>query len=144
MAKKMKIVEEFKTFISRGNVLDLAVGIIIGTAFTAIVNSIVKDIFMPFVGWIMGGINFAELRIVIRQAGADSGELALTYGNFLQKVIEFFVIAVVVFFVVRTFNAFKSLNDKTTVEAEEPEVVEPTVSEDILLLTEIRDLLKKA
>lgn len=144
MAKKLKIVEEFKTFISRGNVLDLAVGIIIGTAFTAIVNSIVKDIFMPFVGWILGGVNFAELRVIIRQAGTDSGELAITYGNFLQKVIEFFVIAVVVFFVVRTFNAFRDLHDKSKAEAEAEAPAEPKISEDIQLLTEIRDLLKKA
>ncbi|MPN11424.1 Large-conductance mechanosensitive channel [bioreactor metagenome] len=148
MAKKTGIIQEFKTFISRGSVLDLAVGIIIGTAFTAIVNSLVKDIIMPFVGWVLGGVNFTDLRIVIRKATLDSAELALTYGNFIQKIVDFLIIAFVVFMIVRTFNKFKELRDKTEADKAKAEAAAkpapaPVVPADVVLLTEIRDLLKK-
>jgi large conductance mechanosensitive channel len=148
MAKKTGIIQEFKTFISRGSVLDLAVGIIIGTAFTAIVNSLVKDIIMPFVGWVLGGVNFTDLRIVIRKATLDSAELALTYGNFIQKIVDFLIIAFVVFMIVRTFNKFKELRDKAEADKAKAEAAAkpapaPVVPADVVLLTEIRDLLKK-
>ncbi len=148
MAKKTDIIQEFKTFISRGSVLDLAVGIIIGTAFTAIVNSLVKDIIMPFVGWVLGGVNFTDLRIVIRKATLDSAELALTYGNFIQKIVDFLIIAFVVFMIVRTFNKFKELRDKAEADKAKAEAAAkpapaPVVPADVVLLTEIRDLLKK-
>ncbi len=85
---------------SRGNVMDMAVGIIIGTAFTAIVSSLVKDILMPFISLIIGGINFTDLKIVIAQATANTAEVAITYGIFIQKVIDFLIIAFVVFMMV--------------------------------------------
>ncbi|MDX9808764.1 MAG: large-conductance mechanosensitive channel protein MscL [Sphaerochaetaceae bacterium] len=147
MAKKSGFIQEFKAFISRGSVMDLAVGIIIGTAFTAIVNSLVKDIIMPIVGWVLGGVNFVDLRIVIRKATLESTELALTYGNFIQKVIDFLIIAFVVFMIVRTLNKLRALREKAAAEeaakaAPAPAPV-PVVPADVVLLTEIRDLLKK-
>lgn len=147
MAKKSGFIQEFKAFISRGSVMDLAVGIIIGTAFTAIVNSLVKDIIMPIVGWVLGGVNFVDLRIVIRKATLESAELALTYGNFIQKVIDFLIIAFVVFMIVRTLNKLRALREKAATEeaakaAPAPAPV-PVVPADVVLLTEIRDLLKK-
>ncbi|NLV83188.1 MAG: large-conductance mechanosensitive channel protein MscL [Spirochaetales bacterium] len=147
MAKKSGFIQEFKAFISRGSVMDLAVGIIIGTAFTAIVNSLVKDIIMPIVGWVLGGVNFVDLRILIRKATLESTELALTYGNFIQKVIDFLIIAFVVFMIVRTLNKLRALREKAAAEeaakaAPAPAPV-PVVPADVVLLTEIRDLLKK-
>ena len=148
MAEKKGVVEEFKKFISRGNVLDMAVGIIIGTAFTAIVKSLVNDIVMPFIGIILGGTNFAALKIVIRKANETVPELALTYGNFLQAIIDFLLIALVVFLLVRTINNFKEKQEKARKAKEAAEVAaapapEPAVPADVILLTEIRDLLKK-
>lgn len=142
MAKKSSLFEEFKVFISRGSVMDMAVGIIIGTAFTAIVTSLVNDILMPFIGLIIGGINFTDLKIIISSATADTAEVAITYGKFIQKVIDFLIIAFVVFMMVRTLNMIHTKLKKTE---EEPVVAaEPAPpAEDIVLLTEIRDLLKK-
>lgn len=142
MAKKNSLFEEFKAFISRGSVMDMAVGIIIGTAFTAIVTSLVNDILMPFIGLIIGGINFTDLKIIISAATADTAEVAITYGKFIQRVIDFLIIAFVVFMMVRTLNM---IHTKLKKEAEEPVVAaEPAPpAEDIVLLTEIRDLLKK-
>jgi large conductance mechanosensitive channel len=148
MAEKRKFVEEFKKFISRGNVMDLAVGLIIGTAFTAIVKSLVNDIVMPIVGMVLGGVNFNNLRIVIREAVGDRPELALTYGNFIQAVIDFLLIALVVFMMVRGINSFREKREQaekekaTALAATAPPEV-PVVPADIALLTEIRDLLKK-
>lgn len=148
MAEKRKFVEEFKKFISRGNVMDLAVGLIIGTAFTAIVKSLVNDIVMPIVGMVLGGVNFNNLRIVIREAVGDRPELALTYGNFIQAVIDFLLIALVVFIMVRGINSFREKRERAekekaaTLAATAPPEV-PVVPADIALLTEIRDLLKK-
>jgi large conductance mechanosensitive channel len=148
MTRKWGLVKEFRDFISRGNVMDLAVGIIIGTAFTAIVNSLVKDIIMPFIGWILGGVSFTDLRLVIRKATLDTAEVALTYGNFLQKLVDFLIIALVVFLIVRTINQFRTLVEKKKVEeAPAPAVPAtpepPAIPADTVLLTEIRDLLKK-
>lgn len=152
---------EFKEFISRGNVMDLAVGIIIGTAFTAIVNSIVNDVVMPLVGWIFGGINFTDLKYVIREATETAPEAALKYGNFIQSVVNFLLIAFVIFCTVKTINKFneklekakKALENKLSpaknaeeaVEAAEEAAEEAPAepSEEILLLREIRDSLKK-
>ncbi|MFA7108176.1 MAG: large-conductance mechanosensitive channel protein MscL [Sphaerochaetaceae bacterium] len=137
MAKK-SFIQEFKAFISRGNVMDLAVGIIIGTAFTAIIKSLVKDIIMPFVGLVLGGVNFTNLQIVLRKATEARPELALTYGTFIQAVIDFLLIAFVVFLIIRNINKLSAKKAKE--EAPKPEPVTPA---DIVLLTEIRDLLKE-
>jgi large conductance mechanosensitive channel len=151
MAKANGLVQEFKKFLSRGSVMDLAVGIIIGTAFTAIVKSLVNDIIMPLIGAIVGGVNFTHLRIIIRKATVVKPELALTYGNFLQNVIDFLIIAFVVFVIVRAFNTFREKLEKLKKQEEVAAalaptpvpVLEPVVPADIVLLTEIRDLLQK-
>ena len=141
--KKGSLLEEFKKFISRGNVMDMAVGIIIGTAFTAIVSSLVKDILMPFISLIIGGINFTDLKIVIAQATANTAEVAITYGIFIQKVIDFLIIAFVVFMMIRTLNLLQTRlkkQEEQQAAAEEKKPAPP--APDIVLLTEIRDLLK--
>ena len=141
--KKGSLLEEFKKFISRGNVMDMAVGIIIGAAFTASVSSVVKDILMPFISLIIGGINFTDLKIVIAQATANTAEVAITYGIFIQKVIDFLIIAFVVFMMIRTLNLLQTRlkkQEEQQAAAEEKKPAPP--APDIVLLTEIRDLLK--
>ena len=126
------MMKEFKEFISRGNVMDMAVGIIIGGAFTAIVGSLVADIIGPIIGMILGGVNFSELAVQV-------GEATLTYGNFIQAIINFLIIAWVVFMIVKSMNKMKKKEEEKPAEPEAP--AEPP--EDIVLLREIRDSLKK-
>lgn len=140
--KGKKFIGEFKEFISRGNVMDMAVGIIIGSAFTAIVNSLVKDMIMPVVGKIIGGINFSDLKIVLTAAVGDAPEVAVCYGSFLQQILDFLIIAFVVFLMVKAVNSLR----KRLIKEQEPVPEEPQIaesSEEARLLTEIRDLLKK-
>lgn len=128
------MLKEFKQFISKGNVVDLAVGVIIGGAFGKIVTSLVNDIIMPLIGVIIGGINFTNLSIKI-------GESVIAYGSFIQNIIDFLIIAACIFVFVKFVNKLTNLNK---VEAkEEPKKEEQKVAEDIKLLIEIRDLLKK-
>ena len=127
---------EFKQFINKGNVMDMAVGIIIGTAFTAIVNSLVKDIIMPFIGIISGGIDLSALKLVIKNATATTAEVAICYGTFIQSIVNFLIIALVVFIMVKGINKLNRRKEKK--EAAKPE--EP--SKELVVLTEIRDLLK--
>ncbi|MBQ2218180.1 MAG: large-conductance mechanosensitive channel protein MscL [Firmicutes bacterium] len=126
------MMKEFKEFISRGNVMDMAVGIIIGGAFTAIVSSLVADIITPIIGMLMGGINFSELAVTV-------GSAQLTYGNFIQAVINFLLVAWVLFLIVKAMNKMKRKEEEKPAEPEAPS--EPP--EDIVLLREIRDSLKK-
>ena len=126
------MMKEFKEFISRGNVMDMAVGIIIGGAFTAIVSSLVADIITPIIGMLLGGVNFSELMITV-------GSAQLTYGNFIQAIINFLIIAWVVFMMVKAMNKMKKKEEEKPAEPEAP--AEPP--EDIVLLREIRDSLKK-
>ena len=135
MSEKKGFIAEFKEFISRGSVVDLAVGVIIGGAFTAIVTSLVDDIIMPLIGMIIGGIDFTGLRYVISPATADMPEAAICYGNFIQNIVNFLLVALVIFLVIKGINRFRKK------EEEEPEEEKP--AEDIALLTEIRDLLSK-
>lgn len=121
--------KEFKEFISKGNVMTMAVGIIIGGAFTAIINSLVEDIIGPIIGMITGGIDFSTRAITV-------GTANLTYGNFIQAIINFLITAWVLFLIVKAFNKFQKQQEP------EPEP-EPETPADIVLLTEIRDLLKK-
>lgn len=126
--------KEFREFISRGNVIDLAVAVIIGAAFTAIVNSLVNDIITPLIGIILGGISFTDLSVTV-------GAAVITYGNFIQAVINFLIIAFVVFFIVRSVNAFnRELQARLGIV--EPEAPAPEPSAEEKLLAEIRDLLK--
>lgn len=136
MEKKKGIIAEFKEFISRGNVIDLAVGVVMGSSFTAIVNSIVNDIVLPFIGWIFGGINFATLRLVIREATETTAEAAINYGNFIQAIVNFLVIAVVIFAVVKIMNKFRK-------KKEEPKPEPPKPSKEAELLQEILDTIKE-
>jgi large conductance mechanosensitive channel len=145
--KKSGFWYEFKLFISKGNVMDMAVGVIMGTAFTAIVNSMVKDILMPFLSLIIGKINFTDLKIVIKPATETVKEVALTYGNFIQAIINFLLIALCVFIMVRQLNKIRAASDarKKQQEAQKPAapVAPPAPPADVILLQEIRDLLKK-
>jgi large conductance mechanosensitive channel len=121
----MSWISEFRDFINRGNVIDLAVGIVIGAAFTAIVNSLVNDLIMPLIGIILGGINFSGLTIQI-------GDAVIAYGNFIQMIINFLVIAFAVFWLVRILNRLYR----------KPAPAPPAPAADVVLLTEIRDTLK--
>lgn len=123
--------KEFKEFISRGNVLDLAVGVIIGGAFGKIVTSLVDDIIMPFIGLIIGGLDFSDLSIVI-------GKATIKYGMFIQNVVNFLIIAFSVFMIVKAVNKVRRIKPE---EKEEEPVVEAPSKEEVLL-AEIRDLLK--
>lgn len=127
--------KEFKEFISRGNVIDLAVGVIIGGAFGKIINSLVDSIIMPVLGLVLGRINFQELKIVLKQSDGSNPELALSYGLFVQNVINFLVIGFVLFLVVKAVNNFRKKDEELQKEEQ------PTVEQE--LLREIRDLLKK-
>ena len=136
-----KTLNEFKKFAMRGNVVDMAVGIIIGGAFGKIVSSLVGDLIMPAVGVLVGGVNFSDLKWVIKRAVMEgdkvvSPEVAISYGNFIQVVFDFLIIALAVFFLVKGINA---LTRKKEAEAKTP----PAPPADIQLLTEIRDLLRE-
>ncbi len=134
-----KFLKEFKTFISRGNVLDLAVGLIIGNAFNTIVKSLVDDIFMPLIGIIIGGVNFTSLSLKI-------GDAAIKYGVFLQNIINFLATAFCLFIVVKFMNKFheiKEAKEKKEKKKEEAKTEEIKKSDEVVLLEEIRDLLKK-
>jgi large conductance mechanosensitive channel len=126
---------EFKKFIMKGNVLDLAVAVIIAGAFGRIVTSLVNDILMPLIGVIMGGVEFTSLKYVVEEAQGDIPELAVYYGQFIQSVVDFLIIAFVIFIMIRLITRLKSKP-----APEEQVVIEPPA--DTLLLTEIRDLLK--
>ena len=141
--EKKGFIQEFKTFISRGNVVDMAVGVIIGSAFTKIVNSLVNDVVMPMLGVVTGGINFAELKYVITPATEEVAEVAIKYGQFIQNIIDFLLIAVVVFTMVKMINKMRDAAKKKEEEKPAEPVAPPPTPEDILLLREIRDSLKK-
>ncbi|WP_319758189.1 large-conductance mechanosensitive channel protein MscL [uncultured Sphaerochaeta sp.] len=146
MAEKVGMIAEFKKFITRGNVIDMAVGIIIGTAFKEIINSLVKEIIMPLIGLFLGGVSFVDLKIVIAEATEQTTEVAIMYGNFIQRIIDFLIIAFVVFMMVRTINRIRERIEarKKAEAAAEAEAAPPAPTPvDIVLLTEIRDLLKK-
>ena len=136
-----KFAAEFKQFISRGNVVDMAVGVVVGSSFTAIVNSLVKDIVTPLIGLIFGGIDFTGLKIVFAEATETTAELALCYGNFIQAIVNFLLVSLAIFSVVKAMNSFRRKEEEAPAEPEPEAPAEP--SEDILLLREIRDSLKK-
>jgi len=133
MAEKKGVIQEFKEFIFKGNVLNMAVGIIIGGAFTAIVNSLVADIIMPLIGVITGGLDFTTLAITV-------GDASITYGNFIQAIISFLMIALVLFWLIKTAQKFEK---KKEPEPEPAPAPEPEPSDEAKLLAEIRDLLQK-
>ena len=138
-------VNEFKAFISRGNVVDMAVGVIVGSAFTAIVNSLVKDIVTPCIGVLTGGVDFTQMKYVITPGTEEVAEVAILYGNFIQAIINFLIIAFVVFCMVKMINSMRKKMEEAAKKEEEaaPPPAPPAPSAEVVLLTEIRDLLKK-
>lgn len=135
----MAVVKEFKEFVMRGNVVDLAVGVIIGAAFGKIVTSLVADVIMPPIGLVTGGVDFSDINIVLKHADAvaKKPEVAIHIGNFINIVIQFLIIAFCIFMVVKVINSMKK-KDEAPAPAPDPA---PTKEE--VLLTEIRDLLAK-
>ena len=131
----MGMVSEFKDFAMRGNVVDMAVGIVIGGAFGKIVSSFVSDVLMPPLGILMGGVDFKDLAVVLKQAVGEVPAVTLNYGAFIQTVVDFLIIAFAIFIVIKAMNNLK----KKEVEAP-PEPAK--LSDEALLLTEIRDSLK--
>ena len=127
--KISKGASEFKTFISRGNVVDMAVGVIIGSAFGKIVTSLVNDVLMPIIGVFLGGLDFSDLSIKV-------GDATIKYGSFIQTIVDFLIVAFCIFMIVKLFESFKKKKEE---EAEKA----PKKSDEVLLLEEIRDLLKK-
>jgi len=138
-----KMIKEFKEFAVKGNVLDMAIGVVIGAAFGKIVSSLVADIIMPLIGLLVGGVDFTQWKWVLSAANEAAGkaEVAITYGNFIQVVFDFLIVAWCIFMVVKGINKVKDLKKKEEEAPAEP--AEPVVPEDIQLLREIRDSLKK-
>lgn len=141
--KKSTFIEEFKKFIARGNVVDMAVGVVVGSAFTAIVNQLVSGIINPLIGKLIGNYNLSDYKIVLTEAVGETPEVAILYGSFIQAIINFLLVALSVFCMVRILNKVSETMKKKQKEeeAEPPKPAEP--SEEILLLREIRDSLKK-
>ena len=135
----MKLIDEFKTFALKGNVVDMAVGIIIGGAFGKIVSSLVSDVIMPPIGLLVGGVNFTDLSFVMKEAVGDAPAVTLNYGNFIQVVFDFLIVAFAIFMMIKAMNSLKNKAEEQPATPPPPPV--PTKEEQ--LLTEIRDLLKK-
>jgi large conductance mechanosensitive channel len=132
----MKLVDEFKAFALKGNLIDMAVGIIIGVAFGKIVTSVVSDIIMPPLGLLIGGVNFTDLKVIMKAATEAKPAVTWNYGSFLQVTFDFLIVAFVVFMLIKAINTAK----KKEVAAP---AAPPAPSKQEMLLTEIRDLLKK-
>lgn len=134
----MSVVKEFKEFISKGNVIDLAVGVIIGAAFGKIITSLVADVLMPPIGYLMGGVDFSDKKVVLVAADAVTKveEVAIRYGNFINALIQFLIVAICIFAVIKAINSMKRKEEAAPAAAPAPKAEE-------VLLAEIRDLLKK-
>lgn len=132
----MSMLKEFREFAMKGNVVDMAVGIVIGAGFGKIVSSLVSDIIMPAVGLIVGGVNFTGLKVTLKEAEGTAAAVTLNYGTFIQTVFDFTIIAFAIFMVIKGMNRLRK-NDAQTPAAP------PAPTKDQELLTEIRDLLKK-
>ena len=132
---------EFKEFINRGSVMDLAVGVIIGGAFTSIVTSLVNDIIMPLVGLVAGGVNFTNLSLKIDNFFGTGDQAIIAYGNFLQNIVNFLLVALCVFLVVKGMNKMRERAERLKKKEEKEEQEE--IDETLVLLREIRDSLKK-
>lgn len=132
----MSMMKEFRDFAMRGNVVDMAVGIVIGAAFGKIVSSFVSDVLMPPIGMLLGGMDFSNLSVTLKEAAGEVEAVTLNYGAFVQTVVDFVIIAFAIFMVVRAMNSMKK-------KEEEKPAAPPEPSKEEVLLTEIRDLLKK-
>jgi len=134
----MSMLSEFKAFAVKGNMVDMAVGIIIGAAFGKIVSSLVNDIIMPPLGLAIGGVDFSDLAVVLKEAASEElAAVTLNYGAFLQNVIDFLIVAMAIFVAVKAINRMQRKEDEQPPAPPEP-------SEEVLLLREIRDALKKS
>lgn len=136
----MSMIQEFKEFAMRGNVVDLAVGVVIGGAFGKIVTSLVADLVMPVLGILTGGINFSDMALTLKPAVGDTPAVLFAYGKFVQNVIDFLIVAFVIFLVVKLINRLKRLHEAQKQATPPPPPPTPPVEQQ--LLTEIRDLLK--
>ncbi len=134
----MALMKEFKEFALRGNVVDMAVGIIIGAAFGKIVSSLVKDVIMPPIGVLVGGVDFTDLSLTIQEATADAGAVVIGYGQFIQTIIDFLIIALAIFVAIKVMNKLKRAEEEKPAEPAPP----PEPSEEVKLLRDIRDALK--
>ncbi len=132
----MSMLQEFKEFAIKGNAIDMAVGIIIGAAFGKIISSLVADVFMPPIGVLIGGVNFTKLAFILKEAAGNAPAVTLNYGNFIQALVDFTIIAFVIFMAVKFINSLKKKETAAPAAPTEP-------SREELLLTEIRDLLKE-
>ena len=132
----MSMMQEFKTFAMRGNVIDMAVGIVIGGAFGKIVSSFVADVIMPPIGLIIGGVNFSNLAITLKEAVGETAAVTLNYGNFIQTLLDFVIIAFAIFMVIKGMNSLKKKEEEAPAEP-------PAPSNEEILLTEIRDALQQ-
>ncbi len=149
-----KFIEDFKAFALKGNVVDMAVGVIIGGAFGKIVTSVVNDIIMPPIGVLVGGVDFKDLKVVLKDAipeqldeagnvvQAAVAEVTLNYGAFIQNVVDFLIIALAIFFMIKGITRLTEMKKKKEVEAPATPPAPPAPSKEEVLLTEIRDLLK--
>ena len=134
----MAIGKELKAFMLRGNVVDMAVGVIVGGAFGKIVSSLVSDVIMPPIGVLIGGVDFTDLKLTLKDAVGETAAVTINYGVFLQTIFDFVIIATVIFFAIKGINMLKSNNEASAEEI----VEEPQPSKEEILLTEIRDILK--
>lgn len=132
----MSMIQEFKKFAMRGNVVDMAVGIVIGVAFGKIVSSFVADVVMPPIGLIIGGVDFSNLAITLKEATGDAAAVTISYGKFIQTVFDFLIVAFAVFMVVKGMNSLKKKEEEAPAKPPEP-------SKEEALLAEIRDILKQ-
>ena len=132
----MKLVDEFKAFIMRGNVVDMAVGVIIGGAFGKIVTSLVNDIFMPIIGMVLGNVDFTSLEIKLGEPVEGAEQAAIRYGMFIQEIVNFLIIAFCIFMVIKLINKVQKKKEEEPAPAPEP-------TKEEVLLTEIRDALNK-
>lgn len=132
----MKMLKEFREFAVKGNMVDMAVGIIVGAAFGRVVQSLVNDLVMPPIGMAIGGAPFTELAVVLRQATEESAEVAIRYGAFIQTLVDFLIVALAIFTAVKTINAMKR-------KEKQAPTTPPAPSEELVVLREIRDAVKK-
>ena len=134
-----KFLKEFKDFAVKGNVVDLAVGVVVGGSFSKIVTSLVNDIIMPIVGILTGGINFSEYKIILKGATSNSPAVTLNLGSFIQTTVNFLIVAFCIFLFIKAINKMKisSVKEEASITKEKP------VSEEVLILRDIKDLLKQ-
>ena len=151
----MSFIQDFKAFALKGNVIDMAIGVIIGGAFNKIVSSVVNDVIMPPIGVLIGGVDFKDLKLVLKDAVPEQldeagnvvqaavAEVTLNYGSFIQNVVDFLIIALTIFFMIKGVTKLTELRKKKEVETPAAPAPAPEPSAEEKLLTEIRDLLKK-